>query len=152
MKHIWTVLCQKSSIDIETNLLSLFDCVEELGLVIDKTKAPEGNLVISTEFQLVSFWTVENPNQDNVLEIRGELLDPNGKILNKFENKFAIKKGILRFRNRTNIQGLPITETGRYIVRMMQKKEDKKEFEIVTELPLDINISYKLMDNPSIKP
>jgi len=151
MKHIWTVLCQKSSIDIDTNLLSLFDCIEELSLVIDRTKAPESNLVISAEFQLVSFWTVENPQQENELEIRGELLDPNGKILNKFENKFAIKKGILRFRNRTNFQGLPITAAGRYMIKIMQKKENKEEFEIVTELPLDINISYKLLDNPIIK-
>lgn len=151
MKHIWTVLCQKSSIDIETNLLSLFNCVEELSLIIDKTKAPKGDLVIPIEFQLVSFWTVENSNKDNVLEMKGELIDPNGKTLNKFENKFNIKKGVLRFRNRTNFQGLPITEAGRYIIRMMQKNEGKKEFEIVTELPLDIKISYKLMDIPDKK-
>jgi hypothetical protein len=151
MKHIWTVLCQKSSIDNETNLLSLFNCVEELSLIIDKTKAPRGNLVIPIEFQLVSFWTVENSNKDNTLEMKGELIDSNGKILNKFENKFNIKKGISRFRNRTNFQGLPITEAGRYIIKMMQKNEDKKEFEIVTELPLDIKISYKLMDIPDKK-
>lgn len=151
MKHIWTVLCQKSSIDKETNLLSLFNCVEELSLIIDKTKAPKGDLVIPIEFQLVSFWTVENPGKDNVLEMRGELLDPSGKTLTKFENKFNIKKGVLRFRNRHNFQDLPITEVGRYIIRMMQKKEDKKEFETVIELPLDIKISYKLIDIPNTK-
>ena len=151
MKHILTVLCQKSSIDNETNLLSLFNCVEELSLIIDKTKAPKGDLVIPIEFQLVSFWTVENPNKDNVLEMRGELLDPSEKTLTKFENKFNIKKGVLRFRNRHNFQGLPITEVGRYIIRMMQKKEYKKEFETVIELPLDIKISYKLMDIPNTK-
>jgi len=148
MKHIWTVLCQKSSIDIDTNLLSLFNCVEELDLVIDQTKAPKGDLVIPAEFQLVSFWTVEDPNKDNTLEMKIELLDPSGKSLNKFENKFKVKKGILRFRNRTNIQGLPITDPGRYIVRIMDKKEEKKEFEVVIELPLDIKISYKLLDIP----
>lgn len=149
MKHIWTVLCQKSSIDIETNLLSLFNCVEELSLVIDNAQSTVENLVIPADFQLVSFWTVENPNRDNVLEIRGELVDPQGKTLNTFENRFEIKKGILRFRNRSNIQGLPITAAGRYLFRMMQRTANG--FGIVSELPLDIKISYKIMDKPLSK-
>ena len=151
MQHIWTVLCQTSSIDIETNLLSIFNCVEELNLMIDKTKAPQGDLVVPTEFQLVSFWTIDNPNKDNELELRIEIVDPIGKVLNGFENKYPVKKGIVRFRNRTNIQGLPITEAGRYLVRIMQKEEGKKQFEISTELPLDVKIVYKLMDTPVAK-
>lgn len=146
MNHIWTVLCQKSSIDYESNLLSMFNCVEELNLSIDNTKVVEKNLVIPAEFQLVSFWTVENPNQDNVLEIRGELLDPNGKILNQFENRFEIKRDVLRFRNRTNIQGLPVTEAGRYVFRIMQRKAGQDSFVTVADLPLDVKISYKLME------
>lgn len=146
MKHIWTVLCQKSSIDVETNLVSLFNCIEELDLVIDKIKAPSGNLVIPVEFQLVSFWTIENPNKDSLLEIKIELIDPVGKVLNGFENKYPIKKGILRFRNRTNIKGMPITNAGRYVIKIMQRAEGKKQFEDCAELPLDIKIAYKLID------
>lgn len=151
MKHVWTVLCQKSSIDIDNNLLSLFNCLEELELLIDKTKTKEKNLVIPVEFQLVSFWTITNQNQDNILETEGEFIDPNGQILNKFINKFNIKKGISRFRNRTNIQGLPLTEAGTYIFRIKQKKENQTKFEVVAELPLAVKISYKLMDLPKDK-
>ena len=151
MKHIWTVLCQKSSIDIETNLVSLFNCIEELDLVIDKTKVPSGNLVIPPEFQLVSFWTINNSNKESLLEIRIELIDPDGKVLNNFENKYPIKRGILRFRNRTNMQGMPITNAGRYTIKMMKKVEGKKQFETLVELPLDIKISHRLMDTPGVK-
>ncbi len=145
MKHVWTILCQDSSIDIETNLLSLFNCLEELNLVLDKTKILENNtLVIPVDLQMVNFWLIQNPAQDNILEIKVELIDPDSKSINQFENKFNVKKGILRFRNRTKIQGLPVTKEGRYIFRVMQRDEKSKEYIIVSELPLDIKISYKL--------
>ena len=38
MKHIWSILCQNSSIDDKTKLLSIFSCIEELGVTIDKAK------------------------------------------------------------------------------------------------------------------
>lgn len=145
MKHIWSVLCQKSSIDVETNLLSLFSCVEELSLTLDSSEALKNNLVVPTEFQLVSFWAREKAEEESSLEVEGELIDAQGKVLNKFNNKFAIKKGVLRFRNRTNIQGLPITGPGRYLLRLKQKDE-QENWSVVTELPVDIKISYKLME------
>jgi len=144
MKHIWSVLCQKSSIDFETNLLSLFECLEELSLEIDKNKfSNNGNLVIPIGVQLVSFWSIEDANKDNILEIKIELIDPDKKILNHFENNFFIKKGILRFRNRANIQGIPVTVSGRYNFNIMQKKEGEKDYKIVSEIPLDIKIINK---------
>jgi hypothetical protein len=145
MKHIWSVLCQKSSINVNTNLLSLFSCVEELSLTLENTEALKNNLVIQTEFQLVSFWAREQAEIEESLEIEGELVDAQGKILNKFDNNFPVKKGVLRFRNRTNIQGLPITGPGRYHLRLKQKDE-QGEWSVVTELPLDIKINYKLME------
>lgn len=145
MKHIWTILCQSSSVDVDTNILSLFNCIEELNLTIDKTQLiDKEKLVIPVGFQMVSFWAIEDHSRDNILEIKGEIIDPNGKSLNKFDNKFSIKKGALRFRSRINIQGLPVTKEGRYIIRIMQKMEKNKDFEVVTELPLDVKISYTI--------
>jgi len=144
MKHIWTVLCQKSSIDFETNLLSLFNCVEQLDLEIDKSKQLIENLVLPIELSLISFWIIEDSNQDNNLEMKYQLTDPNKKILNQFNYKFEIKKGSLRFRNRIHIQGLNISVPGRYTINIMQKKDGGiGEFVEVLNLPLDVNITYK---------
>lgn len=145
MKHIWTILCERSSVDSKSNLLSIFNCIEELSVVIDKTKAPKGDTVLPVEFQLISFWTVENPKNKNILEFQVEIIDPKGDSLNKFSNKFDIKDGILRQRSITNIQGFKITEAGRYTIRVIQKQEEKKEFKIVSELPLDIKLTYNLL-------
>lgn len=145
MKHIWTILCEKSSVDSKTNLLSIFNCVEELSIVIDKTKAPKGDTVLPIEFQLISFWTVDDPKKKNILESQVEIIDPKGDSLNKFNNKFDIKEGVSRQRSITNIHGFKITEAGRYTFRVMQKKEGKKEFKIVAELPLDVKIAYNIL-------
>jgi len=146
MKHIWSVLCQKSSIDKESNLISLFDCVEEINLVIDQAKAPKNDkIIIPIEFQLVSFWVFEDINKikDNVLEIKIELLDPDKKLLGQFENKFKIKKGISRFRSRITIKGLRITKKGRYTYKVRGKDEGEKGYKVVAELPLDLKLAYK---------
>jgi len=142
MKNIWSIICQRSSIDEKSNLLSLFNCIEQMSLLIDKEQLSKNKKnVIPVDFQLVSLWTIEDPSKENITEIKNEFVDPDNKVLNTFYNKFKIKRGALRFRNRTNIQGLPITKEGRYYYRIWQKKKNK--FELISELPLDINISYK---------
>ena len=146
MNHIWTVLCQKSAIDFEANLVSLFNCIEELSVVVDKAKVGSQRLVVPAELQLVSYWTVGDPSRESQLEFRGELVDPQGQVINSFANTFTVAKDVARFRNRTNIQGLPVTSSGRYFFRMSQKTETSGGFQVVAEIPLDIKISYKLLD------
>lgn len=144
MKHIWTILCQNSSVDSGTNLLSIFNCLEELTLEIDRNKAPKTDeLVIPLGAQLISFWTIEDQDKDNILEVRSEILDPSGNSLGKFDKKFEVEKNILRLRSIMNIQHIKITKEGRYTIKMQQKKEGKKDFKVVAELPLDIKIIYK---------
>ncbi len=151
MNHIWTVLCQRSAIDFENNLVSIFNCVEELGIVMDKKNVSAPALVIPVELQLVSFWTVKDATRENKLEFKGELVDPSGKTIKEFTNDFTVAKDILRFRNRTNIQGFPVTVPGRYYFRMSQREEKKDDFVVVAELPLDVNISYKLLEDQKRK-
>jgi hypothetical protein len=146
MKHVWSVICQKSSIDFENNFISLFDCIEEMSLVIDKDKAPhDGKIVIPAEFQLVSFWSIEDSSRDNNLVIKVDLVDPQGSVLNNFSSSFVVKSGLARFRNRANIQGLPITTEGRYYFKVWQKDEAKENFKLVAELPIDIKINYQIL-------
>lgn len=146
MKHVWSILCEKSSIDNETNILSIFSCIEEISLTLDKQKMPaDGKFVIPATFQLVSFWSRSEAKEEEELKVKIELLDPSGKLLNQFNNNFKLKAGAMRFRNRVNIAGIPITGEGRYYLKMWQEIDDNSK--LVAELPLDVKISYKLLDN-----
>jgi hypothetical protein len=146
MKNVWSIICEKSSIDSQTNLLSLFNCIEEMKLEIDKSKMPKSDkIVIPVNLQLISLWIIDDFSKENTLDIKLELIDPAGKALNEFSNTLKSKKGDKRLRSITNIQGIQITESGRYYYRISQKKGNK--FEVVSETPLDINLSYKILDN-----
>lgn len=146
MKNIWSIICEKSSIDAQTNLISLFNCVEEIQLTIDKEKMPKSDkLVIPFSLQLISFWTIEDSSKDNLAEIKIDLVDPSGKILNEFPVILKAKKGEKRLRSITNMQGIQITEGGRYYYKILQKRGAK--FEVASETPLEINLSYKILDN-----
>ena len=146
MKHVWSIICNNSSIDSQTNLLSLFNCIEEMKLEIDKSKMSKSDKVtIPANLQLVSFWLIDDFSKENTSDIKLELIDPTGKILNEFFNTLKSKKGVKRLRSITNIKGIQITESGRYYYRISQKKGNK--FEVVSETPLDINLLYKILDN-----
>jgi hypothetical protein len=147
MKHVWSILCEKSSIDMESNLLSLFSCLEEISVVLDKDKVQNSNkkMIIPANFQLVSFWSIEDEQKDNILKTKVELVSPDGEVLNQFSNSFQVKAGTRRFRNRANIQGVPVIGEGRHFLKVWQEK-DGENYSLVAELPLDIKISYKLMD------
>ena len=143
MKNAWTILCQSSSIDFESNLISAFNCIEELKLVFTKPRLNESEkTVIKTNLQLISLWTISNPESENTLDLKTEIIDPNGQALHDFKNNIPIKKGIKRFRNRINVQSIPITSSGRYYINTWLIKDNK--FSLVAELPIDIDVSYKL--------
>ncbi|MDA3803112.1 MAG: hypothetical protein PF488_04470 [Patescibacteria group bacterium] len=126
--------------------MSLFNCIEEIKLEIDKDKMPKSEkLVIPVNLQLISLWTIDDFSKENSSDIKIELIDPTGKVLNEFLNTLKSKKKEKRLRSITNIQGIQITEGGRYYYRISQKKGNK--FETVSETPLDINLLYKKIKN-----
>jgi len=141
MQHIWSILCKNSSVDSTTNLLSIFDCIEEINLAFKKGGDIKKNFVAPITLQLVSFWLID---KEEKLDLEVELLDPKDRVLHKFKSSFGFKKGIKRFRSRINIEGLHISQQGRYKIRISAKNKGTQKYELVSELPLDIVISYTL--------
>lgn len=141
MQHIWSVLCQRSSIDFETNLVSLFECIEEINLVFNNTKdANNEKIVIPVNWQLVNYWIVEGG--EGSLEIKIDFVNPEGNVFSSYENKIELQNNIKRFRSRTNINGFEVAKSGRYKLVISYKKEG--EYVKVSEIPVDINISFNL--------
>ncbi|MDP2656350.1 MAG: hypothetical protein Q8P11_02185 [bacterium] len=137
MKHIWSVLCQKTIIDGNSNLLSIIDCVEEINFTIKN--ATGDKIVIPIEFQIINFWTTEK--DDSILNLKIDLIDPDKNIINDLSSTFDINKGAMRYRSITKIQGMPITKTGRYTFRISTQSNEKDIYNVISELPLDIKIN-----------
>jgi len=145
MKNVWSIICEKSSIDSQTNVLSLFNCIEEMNIDIDKTKMPQSDkIIIPVNFQLISLWRVDDSAKENTMDVKMELIDPSGQVLNESLNTLVTKKGEKRLRSVINIQGLQVTDSGVYYYKILEKKGNK--FEVVSSTPLDINVSYRILD------
>ncbi|MDD2680805.1 MAG: hypothetical protein PHE20_01725 [Patescibacteria group bacterium] len=143
MQHHWSVLCQSSVIDIDSNLLSLYDCLEELNVNTQNQPGVAINLPIN--FEVVSFLSDNQTKSNRKLTIKAQLLDPKGKQINEFGGQLFFKEGSKRLRSRLKIQGLTLSESGVYIMRLHFEGIDGLDFKADCELPLEINISYKIL-------
>jgi len=145
MQHIWSILCHKASVDSATNSLSIFDCLEQVDVTLDKDQINKNEKVgIPMDFELVQFWKDEDINIDRKFEVKVELRDSDNNILQEFPAELALKKGIKRFRNRMCIKGFPITTEGEYnFVAYLKEKGRYKE---VGNTPIDIVLKYKILD------
>ncbi len=143
MKHIWSLICEKSSIDSETNNISIFNCIEEIEIIVDKSKMPQKNiLLIPISFQLLSLWDL---NKEKNLELKIDILDPDNKTVHSLNPIFSINENFKRFRSKVNFEGMPISKNGRHTIRISRKLEpDLNKYKNEVEIPLDINIKYKV--------
>jgi len=140
MQHIWSVLCKSSSIDQDTNLITLRDCLEQLNVTI--LKKLEKN-VVPIESELINFWYRDKPKEDKKFEVKIELYDPKNEKIHEFSGLFSFPQNKKRMRTRMQMKGLPVTSTGKYIFKVKLRTEDRKPYKEITEIPLDITIAYK---------
>lgn len=155
-KHIWSILCQSTSIDRDSNRLSILNIIEEVtvqklnnvGIPVDQKrliqagsiKAPS---IVPLEFEIMSLFERLDDKDSNILTKKAqlELTDPLNKSLLTQIIEINFPKGFKRLRYRIKINGLPITTAGayRFIIRI-QESEDLR-FTQITEIPLDIKFA-----------
>lgn len=140
MKHIWSMLCKSSSIDKETNLITLRDCIEQLDITVPKKAAKK---VVPIEFELVHLWSVGEIGEAEKFEVKTELYDPENQRINGFSGFFTFPKNKKRLRTCIQVKGLPFTSVGEYKFKIKLKEENQKQYKEVAEIPLDITFGYK---------
>lgn len=141
IEHVWSVLCEDFSISKEDNLISLFKCLEQVDLALDKETMNSDLKIIPVKFNLISFWIIEDMEDDNNLAFKIDLLDPENSLMSSTTKNVEIKKEWKRLRNIAKIEKLSIKEAGRYIFEISQ--QEKKQFKTIARIPLDVKINIK---------
>ncbi len=147
IRHVWSVLCQKSVIDTETNNLSLYDILEELNIDIEfKGNEPRSIDLVNVPFkyEVVSLW--ENNGKQNSLdgaEIDVDFINPEGKILKEFKNILEVPKLKARMRTRLKIDGIGVSGEGAYMFNIKIKEKGQNTYKTVAKLPLTVKIKTK---------
>lgn len=143
IEHIWSILCQKSVIDNDTNNLSLIDTLEELtvGLKVQSGIAIAEEVNVPIPYEVVSFWVRDDSSATINPLLRLELFNPSNKKTKTFEHKIEFPKGTKRLRSRLKIIGIGVTIPGTYKFVVSIKEEESKSFMKVAEIPLDVTIA-----------
>lgn len=151
IKHIWSIICKESITNQDDNLISLIGLLEELNSVITPLngKYKKGDkLAIPFNFELINFW-IKDQEKGIKLNIKIEIIDPTSKIIATSTNSSIFPAKNKRLRTRMKIQGLPVTENGRYNFRVSYSEGEGSKSVIVSELPLDVKFEVKLPNLPN---
>ena len=145
IENVWSILCEKSVIDSESNNISFTNILEEIQVTPKEgTKLSEGfdssEKSIPMAFELVTMW--KRVGEGDVKElIRVELVDPNGKSIAFGEHTIEMAKSLKRLRFRIRFNGLKVTIPGdyRFVVKIKQGNTYKEvgfaDLEIKIALP-----------------
>lgn len=138
MKHRWTVLCERFSIDQRSSNVTLFGIIDELhvprsavseALAAGKPAAAQVQSVLVVQTERSDMGVPEK----GVIECR--LFDAQGVELGSSRAEVSLERG-RRARSAFNINVLPITNEGTYLYRVFHVSDgDSRQ---VDELPLHV--------------
>jgi hypothetical protein len=131
IRHIWSVLCQSASFDVQTNNVSLLNIVEAITVSGDLN--PAHPAIVQAE--LVSLWHRENIDTAASGKMRLFYIDPNGNQSNPIFLPIDLTRSPFH-RTRINIPGLPIISRGSYTFNVEYQLQDRDEWSLVAQLPL----------------
>lgn len=137
---LWCVICSKSSIDKESNNLSLFNIIEEIGFNQEAPSVEEGQTItLPINFEIVSFWESNPYNSDDRLDLRIIVLMP-GEREHPVDQTYSINfTSHPRLRVRILVNGFPYNGSGRYLIRLEKRHVlIDGDWELATELPIEI--------------
>jgi len=150
--HVWSVLCQRATIDKDSNLISLLNSIEQLEVqaeIVELTasgpvpvvgeRASIPISVVPIEAEVVSLWARRDVHQS--AHGLGRLMweDPAGK-QTALGNGFDIDlTQFERLRTRVRLNGLPVSGWGRYyMVVEYRESEGDVAWRAAARLPLTI--------------
>ncbi len=139
IRHLWSILCLRSSVDRSTNNISLFEVIEQIAIPTPQEGHNPGQFTIQFPCQLVTVFTRE-PIHDPILgHYRISYLSPEGRVL--FENEGPINlQNSIRHRQTANIPGLPVTNEGMYTFQIEYRTAEEAEWNAHV-LPLELRFT-----------
>jgi hypothetical protein len=129
--HAWTAVCLFSSIDIESNRVSLHEVLEQITVLA----APDPDLTVAIGYDVVSLWMRSNPD----IPIRGDcqigIVSPSGTVMHTFHIDIDLETHE-RSRTRLHVGGFPATEPGRHLIVAAVREDGEAEWREVARIPV----------------
>ena len=151
-EHKWSILCRSTSIDKDSNTLSILNVLE--GITIAKiadetikekwlaaeTKKP---ITLPMDFEIIMLLERLDNKESGIMTKEGELelVSPDGKSLLKKDIQINFQKGYKRLRYRIKMNGLNVAGPGTYNFCIKIRESEEEPLVQVAEIPLDIKFN-----------
>ncbi len=142
MKVIWAVACQASSLDKDTNNVSLFNVIEEIAVSAEPPTEAAGTdttAVARGDFELVVLWARSDEEASEKGTGRVRILDPDGKALGGADSDVDLST-FLRLRSRNRFMVFPVTKLGMYDFVVEYKTADE-DWTIMFNVPVRVKVT-----------
>jgi hypothetical protein len=136
-RHIWSVLCAKSSTDRETNNISLFEVIEQINVQIPPGVGDPGVIAISLE--LVTLWRRQDAETAERATARLVHLEADGSEANSAEFSVDLTRH-RRMRTISKIGGLPVRRPGTHVLKVELQRNDNG-WDPVAWIPVEVNVT-----------
>jgi hypothetical protein len=143
--HVWTAICHESSIDRDTNNITLYRVFMYLGVTMPRPpEDPQAKgVMVASNFHVVTCWgrPATNAGDEAVSgKARMVFIDPDGEELLSQEYDVNLMES-RQHHQRAGIKHLPLTRTGRYGFRI-DVSTQAGAWEPVADAPLDVEIHW----------
>jgi len=131
------VVCTKTSIDSETNNVSLFEVIEQVQISTVPEAAPDTVTMAVMPMECVSLWMREPITEPQHGECRLALRGPRGASVSSAPQALDLSK-YRRFRSRLRLPGLPIDGLGLCEIEVQFRPESEAEWNTVARVPIEV--------------
>jgi len=109
IEHIWSVVCGSTSIDKETNTISIFNVMEQITVFTNETKP----FRLPAPFEIVSLWSRKNESTPCQGKMRLYYCDTDQNYEKQQELLIDLNEGIF-YRTRVRFHGIELKGQGLY--------------------------------------
>ena len=134
IEHVWSVLCSRSTIDSESNNVSIYNVIEQLNLA---GLGGQGPGLLPMELEVVSLWIADEIPIRGFTRLRLHMPTSVGEPSNEGMIDLT-QPGISRFRTRQRMVGLQFEGYGLYWWHVEYRADGTDAWETVARLPLEI--------------
>ena len=142
IKHAWSVICEKTIIDKDTNNLTL-DVIEQITIGIPTIPDNATGIICPIPFEVVTLWYRDNLDQPESSRARVNIVAPNGQASGHSQIEVNLTTH-QRLRTRSRIGGLPIPsgQSGRF--QFVVQLFENGNWQEVACLPLFVEIQQQV--------
>lgn len=144
-RHLWTIICEKATIDRDTNNISLIEIIEGISVGVeaqqDLNKPLASTIVLPVTWTVVSTYVRDDLTTVEKAEGELRLISPSGQTMatSPFEidlTQFVRMHCLMKF------VGWPVSEPGHQLLKVAVKSTEGKQIQTV-EVPLEVRFTLK---------